>query len=269
MGKITVKHYLNTDVQKEQSRVFNFGGSGQFILNEKETSYPVYIQITVNRKTTKLKSITNRTLTKSEFTQYQKKGTYKGESSSCYCNETYYLSNELELIKDSLDYFYNRQKGDQEKFSIKDVVHFYMKDFDSTFFLEYVNSETLFIIDYDKHKYIYDVIKKDVNPLAVERFFKEQLHEDLYNVLSHSSCVNNLGDIYRSVVLFFSLMPKDKQGHVIGKAVNWFNGSLQDVFKFQLQKHGIKENLYFSLFSKLCQTWEDLNTIQKFRFAED
>ncbi|WP_370860943.1 hypothetical protein [Parabacteroides faecis] len=268
MGKITVKHYLNTDVQKEQLVSYHLDKECNFVLNENEILYPVYLQITVNRKTTKLRSTTQCRLTKSDFLKYTQKGTYGGEKQSNAYNTTYYLKNEIEQITTSLDYFYNKQKGDQKKVSIKNVVNFYMKDFDSPTFLKHVNTETLFTLEYEKYKYIHDIIKEDVNPLAVESFFSEQLKIDLYS-LSRNVAGGDWGRIYKSVVLFFSLMPKDKNGRVIGKSINWFCGNLKDEFKSRLIKKGVDAELYFQSFHYICKLWEDLNIIQKFQFVQD
>lgn len=268
MGKITVKHYLNTEVQAEQSKVYSLDKDGKFVIDENQTLYPVYLQITVNRKTTKLKSTTCHSLTKNDFLKYKEKGTYYGEKQLNYYNTTHYLSNEIKQVESSLDYFYNKKKGNQNKVSIKNVVNFYMKDFDSSFFICYVNSETLFTVDHKDYEFIYDIIKKDANPIEVERFFKEQLHIDIYS-MSKSRSNQDWGKTYKSVVLFFSLMPKDKNGRVIGKAINWFTGNLQETYRDKLKKNGFDVDLYFQPFKDLCELWEDLNMIQKFQFVQE
>lgn len=67
MGKVTVKHYLNTRVQLLVEESFD-----KHLHNHFKDRYPVYIQITYNRRTTQLKSFTSDYMTKEEFDYYSK-----------------------------------------------------------------------------------------------------------------------------------------------------------------------------------------------------
>lgn len=62
MGKITVKHYLN-------KRVKPFIGE-----NDNKERWPIYIQITQNRKTTQLRSFTKHAMSDDEFESFLKTG---------------------------------------------------------------------------------------------------------------------------------------------------------------------------------------------------
>lgn len=59
MGKITVKHYLNTRV------------SPMDCFDDGKLYYPIYVQITYNRKTTQIKSFTQIYVTESGYQNYQ------------------------------------------------------------------------------------------------------------------------------------------------------------------------------------------------------
>ena len=266
MGKITVKHYLNTDIQSEQLCAYSIS-ENNFVLEEKETLYPVYLLITVNRRTTKLRSLTGRVLCKSDFETYINSGTYCGEKKQCNKNLTYYLKSEIEYVTASLDYFYNKQQGNQEENPIKNVVNFYMRDFDSAFFLEYVNGETIFTIEDPRYEFIYNLFRLDVSPLAVVDFFTSQLNVDLYT-LSNDDPIGDWGDMYKSVELFLHLMPKDEEGKVIGKMINWFDGALRNEFKKKLNQNKYDVTKYYEAFDELCKSWEKMNITQKFRFSK-
>lgn len=62
MGKITVKHYLNKRVKP----LIGF--------DDNKKRWPVYIQITQNRKTTQIRSFTNAALTEEEFETFLETG---------------------------------------------------------------------------------------------------------------------------------------------------------------------------------------------------
>jgi hypothetical protein len=94
MGKITVKHYLNT---KTQPAVIN-----------NENHYPVYIQITVNRKTTKYRSITFCKLSEKEFNNYINGNVYKADfyENGVFTKE--YFEKEPERIKSAFEFIAKR-----------------------------------------------------------------------------------------------------------------------------------------------------------------
>jgi hypothetical protein len=241
MGKITVKHYLNTDRKEEQIRSYSIGEDG-FIVNEEDIDYPVYIQITVNRKTTKLRSFTNRLLTKKEFSKYLDKGTFYNEKKICNSNSSYYLKNEIKNVTDSLDYFYNIKSQDQDIYPIKNVADFFMLDIDGYEVKRMFNNETLFTIDNEKYIFLYEIIKEDVNPAFLVDFFSEKLNTDIY--LLFDKDFSDYRDSYKAFELFFQLMPKDDNGKVIGKMINWYNGELKELYKKLLDKNKHDSEMY-------------------------
>lgn len=226
-------------------------------LYEECTSYPVYLQITINRKTTKLRSITKIKLTKQEYQEYQKRGTYYNEKNRRNYNTSDYLAKELELVTLSLDYFYNKYNGKQEQTSIKTVVNFYMNDFDGAFFIKDINYETIFAIDHVDYNFIDRIIKDDVMPLDIIDFFQTTLKTDLFTVLDECSSYGLGGLFYKSVSLFFSLMPKDRKGKIIGKLIEWYDGDLQNQFKKKLKAHKYDVDMYYQPFADFCKNLEE------------
>lgn len=269
MGKITVKHFLNTDVQSEQLRSYLCGGEEGLILNDKDTLYPVYLQITINRKTTKLRSITKKRLSKQEFSAYQKRGTFYGEKKYNNNNTSRFLSREIELVISSLDYFYNQCNGNQEEIPIKNVVNFYMKNFHSSFFIKKINFETIFSIDHIDYSFIDQIIKVDVMPSFIIDFFQTKLKTDIFRVLGECSNYDPSAPLYKSVSLFFSLMPKDHEGEVIGKMIEWYNGDLQNQFKMKLKAHKYDLDIYYQPFFDFCESLEDRNKRTKFKVTQN
>ncbi len=94
MRNITVKHYLNKRVNP-------------VILNE-EFLYPVYIQITINRKTTQMRSISLGMFTESEFDKYQKGDDYKGEFINAGKLTKDFFSKEVSRVKKSFEFMVNK-----------------------------------------------------------------------------------------------------------------------------------------------------------------
>jgi len=90
MGKITVKHYLNTKVQPE-------------VIND-ENYYPVYIQITINRKTTAYRSISLTELTEIQFNKYIQGYEYKANFTGLGVSVKEYFEKEPERIKKAFEY---------------------------------------------------------------------------------------------------------------------------------------------------------------------
>jgi hypothetical protein len=88
MGKITVKHYL----EKKVKPTMIHGGI---------IAYPVYVRITVNRKTTQLKSLTDALMSEAAFERYKQSGTVDFQESMCIDTVNYFmgLSEEPSLIR--------------------------------------------------------------------------------------------------------------------------------------------------------------------------
>lgn len=82
-GKVTVKHYLEKKVNP--------------VLIYRDTlAYPIYVRITVNRKTTQLKSITEALMSEKAFEHYNKTGEIYNHETEIINATNYYLSFEEE-----------------------------------------------------------------------------------------------------------------------------------------------------------------------------
>ena len=130
MGKITIKHYLNTKISPsiidEDDVAFSLltksTGSGK--TNE---YYPLYVQITQNRKTTQIKSLTDAKLTISGFQTFKETNNYAPKEGYCTNSEDGLKSiirlvkpiNEIKLIKLCYEYYQkiNRQLDDKDTYT--------------------------------------------------------------------------------------------------------------------------------------------------------
>jgi hypothetical protein len=108
MGKVTIKHYLNTKVQPEKINNENY--------------YPVYIQITINRKTTQYKSISLAKFTEIEFSNYIQGKDYKADFVGMGVAQKGYFEKEPERIKQAFEYMIEHYSSDKiDKDSIKNM----------------------------------------------------------------------------------------------------------------------------------------------------
>jgi len=94
MGKITVKHYLNTSVQPEIINNINH--------------YPVYIRITINRKSTQYRSITGHKLSENDFNNYINGNNYSCDFSKYGIFDKEYFENEPIRIQKAFEFFINQ-----------------------------------------------------------------------------------------------------------------------------------------------------------------
>lgn len=78
-GKVTVKHYL----EKKVNPVLIYGDT---------LAYPIYVRITVNRKTTQLKSITEALMSEKAFEHYENTGEIYNYESQIISATNHYLS---------------------------------------------------------------------------------------------------------------------------------------------------------------------------------
>jgi hypothetical protein len=99
MGKITVKHYLEKKVKPE-------------IIFTNIVSYPLYVQITINRKTTQIKSLTEALMSEKAFEIYNNTGKVHNYETNILGNSPFLkIENETKLIENSiyfLEKIYNK-----------------------------------------------------------------------------------------------------------------------------------------------------------------
>lgn len=245
MGKITVKHYLNTDV------------SSSLIMDGK-IFYPVYLKITSNRKTTKLRSFTKHTLTESQFENYLTKASDKSiENNSD--NINFQLIKEINSVTMILDYYYNTKMESQTDYPMRLVLDFFLSDFDSVFFRTMLNNETVFTLDENEFWFMYSVIRPDVNIENVISFFNEELELDLYSIIDEYRAILMKGSVY-----FFQFLEKGKTHfytRYIGKLIDWYCGKLRNEYQLFLESKKVDKN-YFLAFSKFMDELEDGNKVR-------
>ncbi|MDR1115839.1 MAG: hypothetical protein LBL33_06810 [Tannerella sp.] len=128
MGKITIKHYLNTKIAPS---IINDGYLKPFSVSttgKDNEFYPLYVQITQNRKTTQIKSLTEAKLTISGFQTFVEQGTfYRKDGYYCFSEDgrthgTRRLvrpENEIKLIKLCYEYYQGigRQLDDNDPYT--------------------------------------------------------------------------------------------------------------------------------------------------------
>jgi hypothetical protein len=255
VGKITVKHYLNVNKKEEQSKPSYIFTEKGFIPDLENIYYPVYLQITVNRKTTKLRSFTGNLLSKEDFELY-----LKGDEKKIYSvAPSYLLKTEIEDATNALDYFYNVKDSDQNKYPIKNAADFYMLDIDGYKVKRKFNNETIFSIDNQEYNLLFDeIIKADVNPAFLADFFNKQLQYDLYRLFKNESTT----DIFIAYELFFRFMPKDRSGKIIGKMINWYHGNLRETYRSLLKKNKFDVERYFSALDEQFEYFEKYGIMQ-------
>lgn len=118
MGKITVKHYLNTKVKPIIYSVDN------------KEYYPIYTQITYNRKTTQLRSFTTATATTNGFLDIiANKSDIKEVLFLHPYNENLNINNALEKEKNdiiqSIDYILNHKINISGKYDLREVLELF------------------------------------------------------------------------------------------------------------------------------------------------
>lgn len=103
MGKITVKHYLNTRVKPLE-------------LADREF-YPIYVQVTVDRRTTQIRSFTNGMCTITGMQEYEKTGHF--DKLEWFPSEPLNLNREQQRIEDAIKYIIRRKIDISKKYSLR------------------------------------------------------------------------------------------------------------------------------------------------------
>lgn len=154
MGKVTVKHYLNTKIQPE-------------IINN-ENYYPVYIQITINRKTTQYRSISLQKLSEKDFDNYIKGNDYNANFDKHGIESKEYFEKEPERIQKAFEFIIKVYKFESFKESDKGVFDI-MWGWISGLFLLWTDNALItstwnYLIDIDNTKEkFYNPFNKDIS----------------------------------------------------------------------------------------------------------
>lgn len=104
MKKVTVKHYLNTNISIQE-----LAPNGKY-LND-IIYHPIYVQITFARKTTQIRSYTGIFLTSEDYTYY-KNGIYEKMADA---EKVKYLICEPKRIQSAIEYLLNKRENDVDR----------------------------------------------------------------------------------------------------------------------------------------------------------
>jgi hypothetical protein len=211
--------------------------------------YPIYLRISINHKTTKLRSFTKYKLSEDEFEEYLKTGTYEFEK----IGEKLYP--ETERIHRILDYFINMKKVDYKDYDIRTILTFYNRDFSSVY--KYAFS----IISRDlRDRYptedigeIGFFLNKTINPKKSLDYFKK-LGLDIYAVIDKLDV--DFINLFDKFISFRSHLDDFKTIRLI----DWYSGILVDKFRTFLadSKDSETTEYYISMLAALFNEMEEL-----------
>ncbi len=214
MGKITVKHYLNKKLGRERK--------------DGKITYPIYVQITAQRRTTQIKSLLNLYFTENEFNQYLdnelKCVTSDDEINKISLSVDFEnLQIEKTSIRDILKYCIDYKNIKIGKIKISEVLQFYSKNIITEF-----------------SSYIWHIAKLDVLLLA---------HKETAPIMLHLSTNNNPFSILEAIqsVTKFNIFDKlNKEQKTLIFSFNdfvnkidfeyclliyWYNGKLKKIIE--------------------------------------
>ncbi len=237
MGKITIKHYLNKNI-KCLDKISN------------EVEHPIYIQITANRKTTQIRSLTDYLMSEKDFASYELYTIAKFDSNieeitKEFLNEVKFeeLQEEKSTVLEILDYCLNKKNIEFGK--LKPLIIFYSKLIQFEFG-KHIYTMNLFpaLIENDKTAAIAMYLKSEMNPLNFIDIFKKTTKFDIMKILTPEQKMNIIG--------FDSLLTI---GTINGyKLINWYNGTIKEDF---IKKTGAKHNDFFNYIDKIAINLEN------------
>ena len=238
MGKITVKHYLEKRVKEIEWRKVNpkfkplpEGENSDLFLyfDEPRTVYPIYIQITINRKTTRLSSFTKYRLTESEFLDYQNTGSFEFE------HDGKRLRTELDRVYRILEYFINIKKIDYSIYDIKTILAFYGRSIDTEFYQwAYIDGLRTSFERTEKLKPLRNYIYWKINPRELINYFKQTFDFDFEPLLEQSEL-----ELINAFDCFIQSLPQIKTLYEKPVLIDWYNGTAKTNFNRYMIKNKI------------------------------
>ena len=219
VGKITVKHYLNTSVKRKGK-------------NPEDIEYPIYIQITANRKTTQIRSLTNIYLSEKEFDEYinnplsfnidinKENDTSKDLMRVMKWWHVDELQIELETVEKIIEYCISKKGFQVGEFKTSEVIEFYSLDIDRRFgayINDFINT-TGFLLDYPETAPIALFLMMDNNPHELLTAVKEVTNFDVFEMLNaeHKNIINSFNEFLINSRLDAPSM-----------LIYWYNGDLR------------------------------------------
>jgi len=203
MGKITVKHYLNTNI-KYLDRKTN------------EVRHPIYVQITANRKTTKIRSLTNEMFSELVFSGYINKTDNK-------ILEYEELEKELKIITDILRYCFDYKSIEIGKHKLTEIINFYSKLIYSEFGkLVFIKSDILMSL----LKY------KETAPIALYLDNENNTFEliEALESVTKFNIINKLNEKQKEIIFNLDVFIKYGTSFENDCLIYWYNGECKKQF---------------------------------------
>jgi hypothetical protein len=259
MGKITVKHYLEKRVKNLESVQFDpkynaneDNDKNPFIyFDPPRVVYPIYLQVTINRKTTKLRSFTKHELTENEFNTYQETGYYQYD----FLFPT--LSKEIEISTRIFEYFVNLKKFDPSKHGIKEILQFYQRNIKEDFYQSaYFDTLRAAFDRSEILKPLSNFIYYKVNPKELSEYFKRVFAYDFKKHLTEKETM-----ILEAIGYFDDSTIELKKELKRLLLIDWYNGKANDNFKrFMVKKKlSVKErDQYHYIINEIAEMQEQL-----------
>ncbi len=203
MGKITVKHYLNKNIKYLDKK-------------SNEVEHPVYIQITANRKTTKIRSLTKEMFSELNFSEYLNK-TNKN------IIEHEELEKELIIITDILKYCFDYKGVEIGKYKLSEIIKFYSKQIYSEFGkLVFIKSDILMLLlEFKETAPIALFLDKENNTF--------ELLEALESVTKFN-IIDKLNEKQKEMILNLDLFVKYGTSFKFDCLIYWYNGECKKQF---------------------------------------
>lgn len=217
VGKITVKHYLNTSIESENKPA-----------NKKE--YPIYVLITANRRTTRIKSLTDLYFTEKKFDEYINNPSLfdfdiddddKTMEDVSNWGKIHDLQMELEAIEKIIEYCISNRKLQIGKFKTSEVIEFYSMSFVHEFggHINHMIGLRLSFLEHPETAPIALYLEMNHNPHAILSAIKAVTHFDISRKLD-----NKKREIINSFNEFYEHSYPDSAYSML---IHWYNGDLK------------------------------------------
>lgn len=257
MVKITVKHYLDKRLQDTETRKLNpihyIKGEKTFIYFDKpRIVYPVYIQISINHKTTKFRSFTKYKLTIEEFEKYKQTGIYKFESSLRGS-----LKVEVDKVVRILEYLINKKNIDYVQYDLGTLLTFYSREIDNEFYKSACFNSLLPVLYRNNElKPLWGFIEKKINPKEFITYVYTTFKFDLNGYLDKDEIL-----FIDAFDYFIKSLPQVKKISQKPVLIDWYNGNAQKEFNYYLLRNKItlpQRDTYIQLIKDFCAGIEDV-----------
>lgn len=228
VGKITVKHYLNTSIKRKGK-------------NPEDIEYPVYVQITANRKTTQIRSLTNIYFLEKEFDEYiSNPSSFDIDMTVMGANlkdgikvmkrwRVDELQIELETVEKIIEYCIRKKGLEIGEFPTSEVIEFYSLYLDREFG-SYINDfidTPGFLLNYEETGPIERFLMMDNNPYELLTAIKEVTNFDIFEKLSTK---------HKDIIHSFNEFLINSKSYAPSMLIDWYNGDLKKNYLINSKK---------------------------------